>query len=162
MASLNVWHSMIFRSTCVAPKVFPPIYFHGSHNRYKKNSNTVWQSKFSATKHYFSTRSHSYAWLYSFPIDEQEPACCACKNLHQWRWPTVAVASIKCTTHSSLCSHPLFGLHKCSASISECQWVPFFYMEEFSDAPFLHMLFHVSHHFVRLPICCHLSYSNKM
>ena len=27
---------------------------------------------------------------------------------------------------ASLCSHPLFGLHKCSASINECQWLPFF------------------------------------
>jgi len=27
---------------------------------------------------------------------------------------------------ASLCSHPLFDLHKQSASISECQWVPFF------------------------------------
>jgi len=26
----------------------------------------------------------------------------------------------------SLCSHLLFGLHKCSASIDECQWVPSF------------------------------------
>ena len=27
---------------------------------------------------------------------------------------------------TSLCSHPLFGLHKHSSSINECQWVPFF------------------------------------
>ena len=27
---------------------------------------------------------------------------------------------------ASLCSHPLFGLYKRSASINECQWVPFF------------------------------------
>ena len=27
---------------------------------------------------------------------------------------------------TSLCSHPRFGLHKHSASISECQWVPSF------------------------------------
>ena len=26
----------------------------------------------------------------------------------------------------SLCSHPLFGLHKCSVSVDECQWVPLF------------------------------------
>ena len=28
------------------------------------------------------------------------------------------------TPRTSLCRHPLFGLHKCSASISECQWMP--------------------------------------
>ena len=33
---------------------------------------------------------------------------------------------LKCTTHPSLRSHPLFGLHKCLASTDECQWVPLF------------------------------------
>ena len=27
---------------------------------------------------------------------------------------------------TSLCSHPLLGLHKRSATVNECQWVPFF------------------------------------
>ena len=35
------------------------------------------------------------------------------------------VLLMKCTTHSSLCSHPLFGLHKHSASANKWQWVPF-------------------------------------
>ena len=33
---------------------------------------------------------------------------------------------MKCSTFTSLCSHPQFGLHQCSASIDECQWVSFF------------------------------------
>ena len=33
---------------------------------------------------------------------------------------------LKCTPTTSLCSHPPFGLQKCSASIKKCQWVPFF------------------------------------
>ena len=48
----------------------------------------------------------------------------------------MAVQSMTCLSHSSchcwntlptasLCSHPLFGLHKYSAIINECQWVPF-------------------------------------
>jgi len=46
----------------------------------------------------------------------------------------------------SLCSHPLFGLCKCSASIDECQWMPFFFCtEKFSDA----LLFH-THFCVRI------------
>ena len=32
---------------------------------------------------------------------------------------------LKRTTSASLCSHPLFGLLQCSASISECQWMQF-------------------------------------
>ena len=31
---------------------------------------------------------------------------------------------------TSLCSHLLFGLHKQSASIDACQWVPFFFLHE--------------------------------
>ena len=42
-----------------------------------------------------------------------------CTSRVDWQcwnaWPT-----------TSMCSHPLFGLHKCSTSISECHWVPFF------------------------------------
>jgi hypothetical protein len=32
----------IKRYTRVAPKVIPPIYFHGNYNRYKEHNNTVW------------------------------------------------------------------------------------------------------------------------
>ena len=37
--------------------------------------------------------------------------CCHC-----WNAPLI-------TSH---CSHELFGLHKCSGSINECEWVPLF------------------------------------
>jgi len=51
----------------------------------------------------------------------------------------------------SLCSHPLFGLHKGSASIVSVNGSHFF----------LHGIIQF-HTFVRLPLCCHLSHSNKM
>ena len=38
----------------------------------------------------------------------------------------------------------------------------FFHMEEFNYTPLLHTHFHVRHHFVRLPLCCHLSHGNKI
>ena len=38
----------------------------------------------------------------------------------------------------------------------------FSHVEEFSDTPLLHMHFSVRCHFVKLPLCCHLSHSNKM
>jgi len=41
-------------------------------------------------------------------------SCCYCHC-----WNTSATIS--------LCSHPLFGLQKCSASIDKCQWVHFFW-----------------------------------
>ena len=69
---------------------------------------------------------------------------------------------LKHTTHS-LHSHPQFGLHKCSASVDECQWMPYFsHGDTFSDILFLHIHFCVRYHSVRLPLCCHLSDSNKM
>ena len=47
---------------------------------------------------------------------------------------------------------------KCSASVNECQWVPFFsHVEESSYTPLLPLHFHV-----KLPLCCHLSCGNRM
>ena len=38
----------------------------------------------------------------------------------------------------------------------------FFRMEELIYTPLLHTHFHVRRHFVRLPLCCHLSHGNKI
>ena len=68
---------------------------------------------------------------------------------------------LECTT--SLCTHSLFGPHKCSVSVEECQRLPFFFcMEIFTVTPLLDTHFHVRHHSVRLPFCCRLSHSNSM
>ena len=37
----------------------------------------------------------------------------------------------------------------------------FSHMEEFSATPLLSPRFHVRHHCVRVPLCCHLSHSNN-
>ena len=78
----------------------------------------------------------------------------------------VACLSCCCRWHAppttSLCSQTLFGLHKHSARIDECKCTIFCHVEEFSDTPLLHVHFSVSCHFVKLPLCCHLSHSNKM
>ena len=69
---------------------------------------------------------------------------------------------LKHSTNPSLHSHPLFGLHKhskASVNISGCH---FLRTEESSSSPLLHMHFHVRHHSVRLPLCCHLLHSNNM
>jgi len=44
-------------------------------------------------------------------------------------------------------------------NVSGCN---FFHMEEFSSTLLLHMLFHIRHHFVRLPLSYYLSHSNNM
>lgn len=53
-------------------------------------------------------------------------ACLPCCCHHCWNEPPT----------TSLCSHPLFSLCKCSTSISECQWVHVSCMKEFSDMLF--------------------------
>jgi len=68
-----------------------------------------------------------YHQLCIFTRDEQVPSYYTSKNLYQWRWPTVARTTAEMHHHPpSFCSHPLFGLHKHSASADKCQCVPFF------------------------------------
>ena len=60
----------------------------------------------------------------------------------------------KHTAHCLTVLHPLLGLHKRSANVSECQQVHFFHIEKFSSTPSLHLHFHVRHRSVRLPLYC--------
>jgi len=100
----------------------PPIYFHGNHNGYKECKNT--------TEQILSYKRYIFFQL----IHADEPTqtlfilwydSCA--------WPSECALSFtslllkrNAPPTASLCSHPLFGLHKHSASVDECQWVPLF------------------------------------
>ena len=50
------------------------------------------------------------------------------------------------------------NIHQVSMNINGCN---IFHMEEFNDTPFFHTHLHVRHYYVREPLCCHLSHSNK-
>ena len=77
-------------------------------------ANSQLQSSILQLSHY------QYQWI--FASNEQETACQLVKSAWMSRmWLVFHVAVIS----ASLCSH-LFGLYKHSASINECQWVPFF------------------------------------
>ena len=87
-------------------------------------------------------------------------------HLRQW-WTRACMLLTICTNRGNtlattwLCLHPLFGLHndlQVSMIISGCN---FSCMEEFSDPLLPHTCFHIRHHSVRLPLCCHLSHSNN-
>ena len=91
----------------VAPEVMPPIYVNGNYNRYKEHNSTIWQSKFSATKHYFSTQSSPLAYAFS-PVTNKSLHT-TCKNLH----------------HLTVLSFTVC-FYKCSESINKCHWVQFF------------------------------------
>jgi len=74
----------------------------------------------------FFQLSH-YHELCIFARNKWEPTFHDCKNLHQWRWPTINITTAERHHPStSLCLPPLFGFQKCSASIKKYQWVPFF------------------------------------
>ena len=96
---------------CVAPKVMPPIYFHEERTRTLSDRANDQQKK-----QFFNTAT---IIIYAFLL--------VMNSLHGWLGCGLSFlfsAVLKCTT-TSLCSHPLF-LCKFSASINECQWVPFF------------------------------------
>ena len=71
------------------------------------------------------------------------------------------LALLKRTTHHLTVLHPLFGLYKQSASIGECQWVHFFPHGGIRFHPFASYELPCQIRSVRLPLCCHLSHSNK-
>ena len=60
---------------------------------------------------------------------------------------------------TSLCLHPLSGVHRCSARVSGCTYSC---MEEFHHTSLFHAYFFVRLRIVSLLLCCHLSRGNKI
>ena len=143
----------------------PPIYFHENDNWYKDHNSTVWYRKFLATKLFFSvvtTISHSFLPTMSKSLHTvrvkiwmamQSKACLSGHCCHCWNAPPTI----------SLCSHLLFGLHKHSVSIKDCQWVPYFFLHGgIQWHALLRTHFHVTCHCVRVLLCCHLLHGKSM
>ena len=101
----------------------PPLYFHGNYNGYKEHNNTIWQSKFSATKLFFNivtTISSAFSPAMEsgcMPRSQNSAPAEVTHCCHCWNAPPTA----------SLCLYPLVGLHKHSTRVDECQWVHFFF-----------------------------------
>ena len=111
----------------------PPAYIRRNYSRYKEHNNTIWKRKFSATKkvlfnvvtiisYAFSpaTNKSLHTVLIKICIAVQNVACLSCCCHHCWNAPPTA----------SLCWHPLFSPHKCSASVDECQLCAIFFLHE--------------------------------
>ena len=96
------------------------------------------------------------------------------KCVSQWcdscAWPSGKWLVFHATVTTAETHHPLpccahihclvsINIQKASINANGCS---FFLMEEFSFTVLLHMHFYVRHHFVRLPLWCHLSYGHKM
>ena len=64
----------------------------------------------------FPCSHHHYLCI--FASNEQEPACCACRNLYQWRWPTVTTDETHHPLHYCAHIHCLVSLN-----FSKCQWM---------------------------------------
>jgi len=126
------------------------------------HNNTVSESMFSATNHYFSTVATIISAF--FCSNEQETACLTCKYLHRQRWSTLAVATAETHYPPSHCAymHCLVSMNvqQMSINVSGCHF--FFCMEELIDTSLLHTRFHVRCRCVRLPLCCHLSHGKSV
>ena len=141
----------------------PLIYFHRNDIRYKEHSNTI-RANSQLQSTVFQHRHHH--WL--IHVDELIKmllisSCDSC----EWPSRTWLVFHIPVATsemHNPLLHyariHWLVSIHvqQVLMYVTGCY---FFCMEEFNDTPLLHTYFHVRHHFVRLPLCCHLLHSNK-
>ena len=77
------------------------------------------------------------------------------KSLHATKRgdPLLLLPLLKHSTHPALRSHPLLHLHQRSASINDCQWVPFFFLHGgIHDPPLLPLHFYVRCRYATLPL----------
>ena len=122
-------------------------------------------------EHYLIEQILSYRTLFFNTVStissaispEQELACHSCKNLHQWRWCTAAVATVEKHHPLPHCSHIHWlvcrNIQQALRNVSGCH---FSCMKEYNSTHLLYTHFHAIHHFARLPLCCHLPQGNKM
>mgnify|MGYP001853061509 CR=1 FL=1 len=103
----------------------PPIYFHGNYNRYKEHNNAVWQSKFSATKYYFSAHSLPLAMLF-FLLPMNKSLHAMLIKIHTSRGDPLSLLPLLKWITTSLCTHPLFDLYKHSANVKRWKQAQFF------------------------------------
>ena len=127
--------------------VISPVYFHGNHNRQREHNNTIQIEQILSYKTlFFSTANTiSYAFL---PAMHKSLHATLSKNLH---------GHLKCGLPFTLLA-PLLKRSEALINVSEGHC---FHMEEFSSTPLLYPRFHVRHHSVRMPLCCHLLHSNN-
>jgi len=98
-----------------------PLDFHGNYNRCKEHNNTIWYSIFSATEHYFSTYSTT-SCVFPPVMYIQQSAFCACRDLYQWRQPSVTTTEIHhplpCCAHI----HCLVSINVQQALMNVSEW----------------------------------------
>ena len=97
-----------------------PIYFHGNYNGYKEHNNTVGYSKFTEFFNIIITIGQ-FTWMrFSFWVVSATQAHPECGLFF-----TLLLLLLKHTTHCLTVLTLTVYLHKYSASVNECQWVPF-------------------------------------
>lgn len=103
----------------VALKVVFPIYFSGT-AIYMKSTRTLLNTENSLLRNTIFEHSHCHQ-LGIFMSNKQETAHCSHKNdFPEFGFSFTSLwQMLKSTITTSLCSHPLFGLHEYSVSIDE-------------------------------------------
>ena len=102
----------------------PSVYFLRNCNNYEEHNDFLIEEICSYGALCFNSHHHE---LCIFTSNEQEFVCFHCKKsapaeVTRCFWQCCCNAP----PTTSLCSHPLFDLHKLSTGISKCQWVSFF------------------------------------
>ena len=105
-----------------------------------------------------------FSILFLFASCEQEPACHTRNHLYQWKWPTVSIATAE-MHHSEPHRAPIpclvsRNIHQ--VSVHAMHAIFSMWKNSVTQEFMLQTHFQVGHHFVRVPLCCHLSQSNKM
>ena len=134
-----------------ALKVMPPIYFHEKYGR-------AYHRKFSAMLVKIVTII-SYAFS---PVMNKSLCATLIKPCARRRDQLSLSPLLRFTTHHlTVLISTVWSPQMKQVSV-DVSGYNFFCMVEFSETPLLHSHFHVKHHFVRLPLCCHLSHGNNM
>ena len=109
--------------TQVTLKGMPPIDFHELQQIQKNRIALFDRASFQLQNTVFQRRL--YHQLCIFASDEQEPACHAHKNLHQWRQPTVTTAEMHHLPPQCVHIHYLFSINIQQALVN-VKWMPYF------------------------------------
>jgi len=132
----------------------PPMYFHGNYNRYKQKREAQ-KNYLVVTKHCFSTQSlpavmNKACMPRSYKFVPVEVTAVAVTTAEMQHWPHHC---------AHLCCLVSINIQQESVNVNGCH---FFNMGKFNSPPLLPMHILVTHHSVRLPLCCHLSHSNML
>jgi len=155
--------SVMKKNMLAVLKVMLPIYFHGNYNRYKEHSNTTLlcsQTPFiSISIQCVSMNVSGCVLTSSLPATGTPRSFSAGLLSSHLFHPSVCIGN-GCSLYPGV--KPFTWICLTSWGSPEPTAQAWLSPSEINDKPLLHTRFCARHHFIRLPLCCHLSHGNKM